>query len=222
VQNLSKGDDYEKVRKVYCISVLNFTLGEGTDYAYHGRTDFIGMHTQDRLQLSANAQKLYGKREPGDIFPEYYLFRLKQLPDVVPTDHLEEWLYFMKHSKLPENHSAPGLEEAKARFDYFRLSEADRRLYDRYREMDRDNRSVENTREYELHVALEEKAIAEQNFLVEQQRAETQQQLAEQERQRAETEHRRADSAEQAQAHLLEELRAAQEQIRRLRGLADS
>jgi hypothetical protein len=151
------------------------------------------------------------------------------LPDVVPTDHLEEWLYFMKHSKLPENHSAPGLEEAKARFDYFRLSEADRRLYDRYREMDRDNRSVENTREYELHVALEEKAIAEQNFLVEQQRAETQQQraetqqqVAEQERQRAETQQQLAEQERQRAEQLLEELRAAQEQIRRLQGLADN
>ena len=38
------GDDYDKVRKVYSVNIVYFDLGQGNDYVYHGKTEFIGEH----------------------------------------------------------------------------------------------------------------------------------------------------------------------------------
>ena len=42
--NISLGDDYDKVRKVYSINIVYFTLGQAKDYVYHGKTMFQGLH----------------------------------------------------------------------------------------------------------------------------------------------------------------------------------
>ena len=68
------GDGYEKVQKVYSISIVYFDLGQGTDYVYRGRTDFHGLHGGELLKLSPKQQEMFGgKLEPGDLMPEYYL-----------------------------------------------------------------------------------------------------------------------------------------------------
>lgn len=47
------GEDYEKVRKVYSINIVYFTLGQAKDYVYHGKTVFQGLHDpHDILKLS--------------------------------------------------------------------------------------------------------------------------------------------------------------------------
>ena len=38
------GDPYEKIRKVYSINIVYFSLGQGQDYAYKGVTKFVSMH----------------------------------------------------------------------------------------------------------------------------------------------------------------------------------
>src|SRR5579872_763149 len=43
-ENIKKGDPYLKVCKVISVSVVYFDLGEGTDYIYHGKTSFQGIH----------------------------------------------------------------------------------------------------------------------------------------------------------------------------------
>ena len=160
VQNLGEGDNYEKLRKVFSINIVNFTLGEGEDYAYHGRTEFKGLHKQDTLKLNLNQRKMFGQRDAGHIFPEYYIFRLKKLPNETPHDHLEQWLYFMKTGNLPEGYDAPGLEAAKQRLDYYHLEPKERLAFDRYQEATRDRRSVEWSREVDLGMALEERDLA--------------------------------------------------------------
>lgn len=50
--NISLGDDYDKVRKVYSINIVYFTLGQAKDYVYHGKTMFQGLHQpNDILKL---------------------------------------------------------------------------------------------------------------------------------------------------------------------------
>lgn len=38
-----KGDGYEKIRKIYSVNIVYFALGCGTDYVYHGKTEFRGI-----------------------------------------------------------------------------------------------------------------------------------------------------------------------------------
>ncbi|MDR1342594.1 MAG: Rpn family recombination-promoting nuclease/putative transposase, partial [Prevotellaceae bacterium] len=38
------GDQYITVPKAYSINIVYFDLGQGTDYVYHGKTHFVGLH----------------------------------------------------------------------------------------------------------------------------------------------------------------------------------
>ena len=53
-EHISLGERYEKVKKVYSISILYFDIGRGNDYLYHGQNKFIGVHTKDYLRISAD------------------------------------------------------------------------------------------------------------------------------------------------------------------------
>ena len=39
-EHIELGQSYEMVKKVYSISILYFDIGQGSDYLYHGKTDF--------------------------------------------------------------------------------------------------------------------------------------------------------------------------------------
>ena len=43
---------YEKIKKVFSINILYFTMGEGEDYLYHGQTVLKGVHKDDTLRLT--------------------------------------------------------------------------------------------------------------------------------------------------------------------------
>ena len=44
-EHIQIGQKYDKVKKVYSINILYFDLGKGSDYLYHGKTSFVGIHT---------------------------------------------------------------------------------------------------------------------------------------------------------------------------------
>ena len=52
-EHISLGQKYDKVKKVYSISILYFDLGKGADYLYHGQNKFIGVHSKDTLKINA-------------------------------------------------------------------------------------------------------------------------------------------------------------------------
>ena len=45
---------HDKVKKVYFINILYFDLGQGSDYLYHGKTVFTGVHTGDPLKANTH------------------------------------------------------------------------------------------------------------------------------------------------------------------------
>ena len=40
---INRGEGYDKVRKVYSINIVYFSLGHGKDIVYHGKTEFRGV-----------------------------------------------------------------------------------------------------------------------------------------------------------------------------------
>ena len=57
---INLGEDYEKVRKVYSINIVYFTLGQAKDYVYHGKTVFQGLHDpHDILKLSNRQSEVF-------------------------------------------------------------------------------------------------------------------------------------------------------------------
>ncbi len=131
------GDGYGKVRKVYSVNIVYFSIGQGKDYVYHGRTVFRGMHEHDDiLRLSKRQQELFfgqvadgdGAKEAGDLFPEYFLLKVNDF-DKVATSNLDEWISFLKTGNIAADATAPGLSEARKCLAYDLLSEEDKRAY---------------------------------------------------------------------------------------------
>ena len=51
---INRGEGYDKVRKVYSVNIVYFSLGSGKDTVYHGKTEFRGIHQGDMLELKTN------------------------------------------------------------------------------------------------------------------------------------------------------------------------
>jgi predicted transposase/invertase (TIGR01784 family) len=155
-QYISKGQHYDKIRKVYSINIVYFDLGKGDDYVYHGRTNFKGIHTGDELQLTPAQRNEFGKLDAGDLFPEYYILEVKRFNDVA-KDTLDEWIHYLKHGEIMESFSAQGLPQARELLDYEKLSDADKRAYDSAV----DNRISEESSIYTAKIEGREEGLAE-------------------------------------------------------------
>ena len=126
---ISLGETYRNIKKVYSINIVYFDLGQGEDYIYHGKTDFIGIHKTDKLLLSAKQTELLGgKTEPSQILPEYYVIKVNQFDDVA-KDTLDEWIYYLKNNEIKEEFTAKGIEKARLYWRVDTLPEQERRQY---------------------------------------------------------------------------------------------
>ena len=130
-EHISLGDKYYMVKKVYSISILYFDLGKGADYLYHGRNQFIGVHTHDYLQITTRKKNALITRYPSEIFPEYILIRVNEFNQVAVSP-LEEWMSYLKDGKIRPDTTAPGLREAREKLKYYSKSPAERNAYDRH------------------------------------------------------------------------------------------
>lgn len=150
LEHLHKGQLYGKLVRIVSISIVYFDLGHGLDYVYRGGTHFIGLHKRDELSLNTLQRGVYTYNEPYEVFPEYYLIKVNQFDDVA-RDLLDEWIYFLKNSEVPEGFRAQGLEQAQEELDILKLSAPDRQAYERYQDEVRQNASEMQTSWYEGH-----------------------------------------------------------------------
>jgi len=130
-EHINLGDKYEKVKKVYSINILYYDLGEGDDYIYHGQTTFTGMNTNDTLQIPKAVENAMRMKSPNEVFPEYFLIRVNAF-DKIPTNHMEEWMRYLKVGVIDDDTTAPGLKEAKRKLEYLNMSKEKRQVYDSY------------------------------------------------------------------------------------------
>ena len=152
VEQASCGDDYDRIKKVYSISIVYYDFGEGEDYIYRGTTEFRGVRKHDVLQVSRKeeltAEELeaeMGKPEDkrrayklkkqtiGNIFPEFCLLRINAFRPSI-ADALEEWMTFLKDNSIKDDTQTPGLIEAKEILKLSNMSKAERNIYLRHRE----------------------------------------------------------------------------------------
>lgn len=148
------GKPYEEVRKVYSINIVYFELGQGKDYVYHGKTEFVGLHQpHDTLKLSVRQnEKFFGnkgldvmkRKAASDLFPEYYVLRVNDF-DKVATTPLDEWIEFLKTGNISAKAKAAGLSEARERLRVDALSDKDKQAYYRHMESVRHMKSLFDT-----------------------------------------------------------------------------
>ena len=130
-ESIHIGDMYDKVKKVYSINILYFDLGKGSDYLYHGKTIFTGVHTGDHLEVNTKEDNEIRLCVPEDVFPEYYIIRVNEFNDVATTP-IEEWLDYLKNNRISDTTTTPGLREARERLLYLQMTDKERHAYDAY------------------------------------------------------------------------------------------
>ncbi len=145
---IKEGEPYGTIKKIYSINIVYFGLGQGKDYVYEYKGEFIGMHENDVL-LPTLQQKLNFKVEKiVDIFPKYYLLKVNNFNDIA-KDSLDEWVYFLKNSEVKDGFKAKGLDKAKEKLRYEGLSEKEKKMYNRFQENRRIEMSVQYTAKIE-------------------------------------------------------------------------
>ncbi len=78
-ENHKLGSEYKQIKKVISVNIVYFDLGQGQDYIYKGKTNFIGLHQKDLLALSDKQKSTFMKDNVSDIFPEFYLLKVRWL-----------------------------------------------------------------------------------------------------------------------------------------------
>ena len=130
-EHITKGEQYSEVKKVYSVNIVYFDLGEGSDYLYHGQNRLVGMNTGDELRITEADRNGIRMLSPKHVFPEYYILRVKAF-DKEPENAMDEWMDYLKNERIRPDTAVPGLQEAKRRLDYLKMTVAEQKVYDRY------------------------------------------------------------------------------------------
>ena len=130
-EHISLGERYYEVKKIYSVSILYFDIGRGEDYLYHGQNVFVGVHTGDRLEVTAKQKDALVRRLPAEIFPEYYLIRVNEFNKVAVTP-LEEWIEYLKSGTIRPDTQAPGLGEARRKLIFYNMSREEQHAYEEH------------------------------------------------------------------------------------------
>ena len=135
---IGEGQDYEVIKKVYSINILYFDFGEGDDYAYHGYMDFHGITKPGTvLTFHTEKEKEYVQRNvkrltpPEEVFPKVFLLLVNKFNEVAKTP-IEEWMAYLKDGIIKPDTTTPGLQEAREKLDYMRMTREERRAYEDY------------------------------------------------------------------------------------------
>ena len=140
---IKEGEPYGTIKKIYSVNIVYFGLGQGKDYVYEYKGEFIGLHEKDILLPTTLQKQDFKVEKVADIFPKYYILKVNNFNDVA-KDTLDEWVYFLKNSEVKDNFKAKGLDKAKEKLRYESLTEEEKKMYDRFQE----NRRIENSVSY--------------------------------------------------------------------------
>ncbi len=127
-EHMSLGREYANVKKVYSVNIIYFNLGEGEDYLYHGQAQLRGVFKHDLLQIRERDGNALRLTTPKDIFPEYYVIRLNEFNKLATTP-IEEWLDYLKNGHIKDDTTVPGLQAAREKLQYIRMSREEQRAY---------------------------------------------------------------------------------------------
>jgi predicted transposase/invertase (TIGR01784 family) len=70
---IEEGEPYGTIKKICSINIVYFGLGQGNDYVYKYKGEFIGLHKNDGLLASTLQKQNFKVEKVSDIFPKYLL-----------------------------------------------------------------------------------------------------------------------------------------------------
>ena len=121
------------MRKVYSVNIVYFSLGNGKDIVYHGKTEFRGIHEGDILELTPFQKQTFSVDTVSQLYPEYYILKVNDFNQVAKSP-LEEWIHYLNTGDIPDSATAPGLEEVREHLKIDRMTKDELKAY--YRHLD--------------------------------------------------------------------------------------
>ncbi|HHP7241901.1 MAG TPA: PD-(D/E)XK nuclease family transposase [Cyclobacteriaceae bacterium] len=149
-QHIKQGEPPANIKKVISITIAYFDLGQGEDYVYHGTNQFKGIHKSDILTLADEQAELYRMSTVHEIFPEYWIIKAEKFNNNV-EDKLDEWIYFLKNSEVRDDFTAKGLDSANVKLDEMKMTEEEKREYQRYLKHIMNIASENHTKKADIH-----------------------------------------------------------------------
>jgi predicted transposase/invertase (TIGR01784 family) len=156
---IKEGEPYGTIKKIYSINIVYFGLGQGKDYIYEYKGEFIGLHKKDILVPTLSQKQDFKVEKVSDIFPKYYILKINNF-NKIAENTLDEWIYFLKNSEIKDNFKAKGLSKAKERLKYEDLTDEDKKMYNRFQENRRIENSVSYTAKQERNVEIAKTMLA--------------------------------------------------------------
>ena len=156
---IKEGEPYGTIKKIYSINIVYFGLGQGKDYVYEYKGEFVGLHENDILLPTSLQKQDFKVEKVSDIFPKYYILKVNNFNNVA-KDTLDEWVYFLKNSEVKDNFKAKGLDKAKEKLRYESLTDEEKKMYDRFQENRRIENSVSYTAKQERNVEIAKNMLA--------------------------------------------------------------
>ena len=130
---INRGEGYQNIKKIYSVNIVYFDLGQGKDYLYHGKTEFMGVNTGEILNLSPFQRQKFNVDAVSELYPEYYILKVNDFNEN-PSNLLEEWMYYLSTGDIPQDSTAPGLSEARKKLELAMMSKDELSAY--YRHLD--------------------------------------------------------------------------------------
>lgn len=130
---INRGEGYDKVRKVYSVNIVYFSLGHGKDIVYHGKTEFRGIHENDLLELTPFQKQTFKVDAVSQLYPEYYILKVNDFNRVAKTP-LEEWIAYLNTGQIDDEAKAPGLDAAREKLKIDNMTKDEKKAY--YRHLD--------------------------------------------------------------------------------------
>lgn len=155
---IKEGEPYGTIKKIYSVNIVYFGLGQGKDYVYEYKGEFIGLHENDILMPTTLQKQDFKVEKVSDIFPKYYILKVNNFNDIA-KDNLDEWVYLLKNSEVKENFKAKGLDKVKEKLRYESLNDEEKKMYDRFQENRRIENSVSYTAKQERNIEIAKKMI---------------------------------------------------------------
>jgi len=148
---IKEGEQYGTIKKIYSINIVYFGLGQGKDYVYEYKGEFVGLHGKDTLKPTSQQGQEYKVEKISDIFPKYFLLKVNNFNNVA-ENNLDEWIYFLKNSEVKDEFKAKGLDKAREKLRYEFLSDEEKKMYERSQENKRIEISVKYTAKLEAQL----------------------------------------------------------------------
>jgi predicted transposase/invertase (TIGR01784 family) len=118
VDQISSGNDYLGIKKIFHISLLYFKVGEAA--IYHGKTIVRELETQEKLSIHIkdDHENIFDATE---IFPEYIFISIPQFNDKIERE-IDEWLYVMKNEDVSPEFKSPYMKKVAEKLSVLKMS----------------------------------------------------------------------------------------------------